>query len=339
MPITPESVLQDLKNNKYSPVYFLQGDESFYIDQISDFIEKNALSEAEKGFNQTIMYGKDCQMNTVLTNARRFPMMAERQVVIVKEAQEIQDLGKDHGQKLLLDYIQTPLPSTILVFCHKYKTIDKRKALGKSLDKFCVLVESKKLYDNQVPTWINGYIKSKGYSIDTKATQMLSDFIGNDLERLSNEIDKVLINYKEKIELNGDIIQQHVGISKDFNVFELQNALQTKDVVKANRIINYFESNPKKNPIIPTIAMIYSFFSKLLVASSAKDKSQGNLAKVLKVNPYFVKDYLNAMHYYSLPKITTIIECIHEADLRSKGVGFSGNDGQILKELVFKITH
>lgn len=339
MPSTPESVLQDLKSNKYSPIYFLQGDESFYIDQISDYIEKNALGEAEKGFNQTVMYGKDCQMNMVLTNARRFPMMAERQVVIVKEAQEIQDIGKEDGQKLLLDYIQQPLPSTILVFCHKYKTIDKRKALGKSLDKFCILVESKKMYDNQVPSWISTYVKSKGNSIDNKATQMLTDFIGNDLERLSNEIDKVLINYKDKIELNGEIIQKHVGISKDYNVFELQKALQIKDVVKANRIINYFAANPKKNPIIPTIAMIYSFFSKLLITVHAKDKSQGNLASVLKVNPYFVKDYLNAMHYYPLTKIVTIIEHIHEADLRSKGVGFSGNEGQILKELVFKIAH
>lgn len=339
MPSTPDSVLQDLKSNKYSPVYFLQGDESFYIDQISDYIEENALGEAEKGFNQTVMYGKDCQMNTVLTNARRFPMMAERQVVIVKEAQEIQDIGKEQGQKLLLDYLQQPLPSTILVFCHKYKTIDKRKALGKSLDKFCVLVESKKMYDNQVPAWISGYVKSKGFGIDNKATQMLADFIGNDLERLSNEIDKVLINYKEKIELNGEIIQKHVGISKDYNVFELQKALQTKDIVKANRIINYFAANPKKNPIIPTIAMIYSFFSKLLIAAHAKDKSQGNLAKVLKVNPYFIKDYLNAMHYYPLTKIALIIGYIHEADLRSKGVEFNGPEGQILKELVFKITH
>lgn len=339
MPATPESVLQDLKNNKYAPVYFLQGDESFYIDQISDYIEINALGEAEKGFNQTIMYGKDHQMNGILTNARRFPMMAERQVVIVKEAQETQDIGKEQGQKLLLDYIKQPLPSTILVFCHKYKTIDKRKALGKSLGKYSVLVESKKMYDNQVPVWISGYVKNKGYSIDNKATQMLADFIGNDLERLSNEIDKVLINYPDKIELNGEIIQKHVGISKDYNVFELQKALQVKDVLKANRIINYFEANPKKNPIIPTIAMIYSFFSKLLMTRHAKDKSQANLAKVLKVNPYFVKDYLNATQYYPLPKLVGIIAAINEADLRSKGVNFSGGEGQILKELVFKILH
>ena len=339
MPVTPESVLQDLKNNKYAPVYFLQGDEPFYIDQISDFIENNALSEAERGFNQTIMYGKDFPMNAVLTNARRFPMMSERQVVIVKEAQEIQDIGKEQGQKLLLDYIQQPLPSTILVFAHKYKTIDKRKALGKALDKFCVLVETKKLYDNQVPEWVLKYIKGKGYGIDMKAVQMLADFIGNDLERLSNEIDKVLINYPNKIELSPEIIQKHVGISKDYNVFELQKALQTRDVVKANRIINYFEANPKKNPIIPIIAMIYSFFSKLLMTAHAKDKSQANLARVLKVNPYFVKDYVAAAHQYPLPKIVNAIAAIKEADLRSKGVNFGGSEGQILKELVFKILH
>lgn len=339
MPATPESVLSDLKNNKYAPVYFLQGDESFYIDQIADYVENNALNETERGFNQTVMYGKDCQMNMVLTNAKRYPMMAERQVVIVKEAQEIQDINKEEGQKLLLDYIQQPLPSTILVFCHKYKAMDKRKALSKSLDKFTVLVESKKMYDNQLPAWIDKYVKSKGYGIDAKATQMLADYIGNDLERLSNEIDKVLINYKEKIILTPEIIQEHVGISKDYNVFELQKALQVKDVLKANQIVNYFEANPRKNPIIPIIAMLYSFYSKLLLVHSAKDRSQGNMASLLKVSPYFVKDYLMAGRSYNLMQTVNIIHQIKEADLRSKGVGFSGTEGQILKELVFKILH
>ena len=339
MPASPESVLSDLKNNKYAPVYFLQGDEPFYIDQIADYVENNALSEAERGFNQTVMYGKDCQMNMILTNAKRYPMMAERQVVIVKEAQEIQDINKEEGQKLLLDYIQQPLPSTILVICHKYKSLDKRKALGKSLDKYTVLVDTKKMYDNQLPTWVEQYVKSKGYGIEVKATQMLADYIGNDLERLSNEIQKVLINYKDKINLTPEIIQKHVGISKDYNVFELQKALQVKDVVKANQIVNYFEANPKKNPIIPIIAMLYSFFSKLMMVHGSKDKTQGAIASLLKVNPFFVKDYLMACNNYNLLRTVNIIHYIKEADLRSKGVGFSGTEGQILKELVFKILH
>jgi len=339
MASTPESVLKDLKNNQYAPVYFLQGNESFYIDQISDYIEKNALDEASKGFNQTVMYGKDCEMNTVLTNARRFPMMSEKQVVIVKEAQEISDLGKEQGDKLLLDYVQHPLPSTILVFCHKYKSIDKRKSIYKALEKHCVLVETKKMYDNQLPAWIQSYVVSKGQSINVKATQMLADFIGNDLERMSNEIDKLLINFKEKIEIDGAIIQKHVGISKDYNVFELQNALQLRDVVKANKIINYFAANPKKNPVIPTIAMIYSFFSKLLLVHHSKDKSQSTLSKILKINPYFTKDYLGAAHNYSLLKTVLIIDAISQADLRSKGVDFNGSEDQILKELIYKILH
>jgi len=339
MPVAPESVMRDLKNGQYAPIYFLQGEESFYIDQISDYVETHVLDEAQKGFNQVVMYGKDHQVNAVITNARRFPMMSERQVVIVKEAQNLQDLNKEEGQKLLLDYIQNPLPSTILVICHKYKSIDKRKALGKKLDKHTVLIDAKKLYDNQVPDWVSGYVKSKGFTIEPKGTQMFADYIGNDLERLSNEIDKVLINFEEKVSITPDIIQKFVGISKEYNVFELQKALQNRDVLKANRIINYFASNPKKNPIIPIIAMLFSFYSKLLTAHTAKDKSQSGLASVLKVNPYFVKDYLTALRAYSLNQVVNNIHHIKEADLRSKGVGFSGSESDILKELIFKLIH
>jgi len=339
MALTPEAVLKDLKNGQYAPVYFLQGEEPFYIDQISNYIEEHALEAGQKGFNQVVMYGKDHAVNAVVTNARRFPMMSERQVVIVKEAQNISDLNKESGQKLLLDYIQNPLPSTILVICHKYKSIDKRKALGKQLDKHTVLVSTKKLYDNQVADWVSGYVQSKGFSIDPKGTQMFADYIGTDLERLSNEIDKVLINFEEKVTINADIIQKYVGISKAYNVFELQKALQNKDVLKANRIINYFAANPKKNPIIPIVAMLYGFYSKLLLVHTAKDKSQGSLASVLRVNPFFVKDYLMAVRVYNLSQTINCIHHIKEADLRSKGVGFSHAEGELLKELVFKLLH
>lgn len=340
MAVTPESVLKDLKSKKYAPVYFLQGDETYYIDMISGYIEKHVLTEGEKGFNQTILYGRDVAMNVVLTNARRFPMMSEKQVVIVKEAQAITDINKEAGQKLLTDYIQNPVPSTILVFCHKNKTLDKRKSLGKLIEKHAVAITTKKLYDNQVPAWVESYLKSKGFGANAKAVQMLADSIGNDLERLANEIDKMLINFKEKVQIDEAIVQRYVGISKDYNVFELQKALMTKDVIKANKIVNYFEANAKKNPIIPIVAILFSFYSKLLMAFHAKDKSERNLASVLKVSPYFVKDYIYAMKNYSPGQIVNNIHHIKQADLKSKGVdNISATDGQILKELVFKLLH
>lgn len=340
MAVTPESVLSDLKSKKYAPVYFLQGEETYYIDKITNYIENNVLTESEKGFNQTIVYGRDAAMNVVLTNAKRFPMMSERQVVIVKEAQSIPDINKETGQKLLVDYLQNPVPSTILVFCYKNKTLDKRKVLGKTIEKYAVTVTTKKLYDNQVPAWVEQYMKSTGFTATPKAIQMLADSIGNDLERLANEIDKMLINFKEKVQIDEVIVQRYVGISKDYNVFELQKALISKDVVKANKIVNYFEANSKKNPIIPIIAILFSFYSKLLVAVHAKDKSERNLAAALKVSPYFVKDYLFALRNYTPVQVINNIHYIKEADLKSKGVdNISATDGQLLKELVFKLLH
>jgi len=337
---TPEKVLGELKEGKYAPVYFLQGEETYYIDLISDYIEDNVLSETEKGFNETIMYGKDVSMSDVLTNAKRFPMMSERQVVIVKEAQQVNDLNKEQGQKLLIDYLKNPVGSTILVFCHKNKSLDKRKALGKIIDKHAVTVTTKKLYDNQVPAWIDQYLKSKSFSATPKAVQMLAESIGNNLERLSNEIDKILINFKEKVQVDEHMVQKYVGISKDYNVFELQKALMQKDVMKANKIVNYFEANARKNPIIPIIAILYSFYSKLLMVYGTKDRSERNLASVLRVSPYFVKDYMTAARYYDLAQVVSNIHHIKEADLKSKGVNnVSTGDGQLLRELVFKLIH
>lgn len=340
MAVTAESILSDLRNKKFAPVYFLQGEETFYIDQISDYIENNVLSEAEKGFNQTILYGRDAPMNVVLTNAKRFPMMAERQVVMVKEAQNIPDINKEVGQKILCDYLENPVASTILVFCHKNKTLDKRKALGKIVEKRAIALTTKKLYDNQVPAWVEGYLRSKGFSATHKAVQMLSDSIGANLERLANEIDKILINYKEPVQIDEQVVQKYVGISKDYNVFELQKALTTKDVFKANQIVNYFEANPKKNPLLPVIAILFSFYSKLLVAHHSKDKSERNLASQLRVSPFFVKDYLTALRHYSLAKVIENIHLIQQADLHSKGVdNTSTSEGQLLKELIFRLMH
>lgn len=340
MAVSPEKVLQELKNNQYAPVYFLQGDEPYYIDLIADHIEANCLTESEKGFNQTILYGKDAPMNVVLNNARRFPMMSERQVVIVKEAQEIPDLGKEAGDRMLEAYLKSPLPSTVLVFCHKYKTLDGRKSLGKMMDKSAVLVTTKKLYDNQIPEWVENYFRQKGFKINPRAASIIAESIGNDLSRLANETDKLLINIAKGTEVNEEMIEKYVGISREYNVFELQKALIQKDIVKANKIVNYFESNPKNNPIIPIITVLFGFFSKLILVHTAENKSEATLVKLLQVNPYFVKDYTKAASTYPIQKVIHIIGYLREADLRSKGVdNATTTEGQILKELIFKILH
>jgi len=340
---SPEAVLKSLRNQEYAPVYFLQGEEPFYIDQIADYIENNALKESERGFNQMVMYGKDVDVSAVLNNAKRYPMMSERQVVIVREAQDISDLNNKNGQTQMEAYLKNPMPSTILVLCYKYKTFDKRKALGKLLEKHAILVESKKIYDNQLPQWIARYVKDKGFDIEDKAVQMLADYIGNNLERLTNEIEKVLINYKqgdEEGKMSPAAIQKYIGISKEYNVFELQKALAVKDVLKANQILKYFESNQKANPIIPVIALLFTFFTKLLLVHEASDKSERGLAAVLKINPFFAREYRIASVNYPLPKVIRNIHYLRLADQYAKGIdNQGGSDAQILKELLFKLMH
>jgi len=332
-------IVKSLKAGQYATCYFLHGEEPYYIDLISDIIEKNALDEAAKGFNQIILYGKDVKMSDVLNNAKRYPMMSDRQVVIVKEAQNILDLGKEVGDKQLMNYLENPLPSTILVFCHKHKKLDKRKILYKTLEKHALVLTSNKLYDNQVPDWIRDYFAQKEYKITDKGVFMLSEYIGNNLERLANEIDKMLINFKEKVLIDDHIIQKYVGISKEYNAFELQKAVVLREITKANKIITYFEANPKNNPVIPIISILYNFFSKLLIVHSTNDKSDNNIAAVLNVNRFFVKDYLVAARNYPSQKVVSIIHDLSYADLQSKGVNANLPDGQILKELVFKIMH
>lgn len=340
MAYSPEDVLKDLKNNKYAPVYFLQGDEPFYIDLIADYIEEHSLLEHEKGFNLMVMYGKDIEVSSVLTNARRFPMMAERQVVIIKEAQDIPDLNKEEQQKLLENYIKNPLPSTILVFCHKYKTIDGRKSLAQTLSKFAVLVNSTKLKDYQLPDWISRFVKDKGFAIQNNAVLLLSEYIGNNLERMSNEIDKIIINLQDKKEIDLDAVQKYVGISKEYNIFELQKALAVKDVLKANQIVNYFDANPKNNPVIPVIAFLFSYFNKLLLIHQEKDKSERRISEVLKIPPFIAKEFTIAVRNYPVIKVIQAIGHIKHADLQSKGIeGGAITEGQILKELIFKILH
>ncbi len=337
---TAESVLKDLQKNKYAPVYFLQGEESYYIDIIVNYIEKHALSETDKGFNQVVMYGKDATIGSIITNARRFPMMAERQVIIVKEAQEIADFGKEASLSILEKYLQNPLPSTILVFAHKHKTLDGRKAIAKTIEKFAVLVTTRKLYDNQVQAWVETYVADRGCTIQPRASQMLADYIGNNLERMANEIEKVLLNFDGKAEIDPAIVQKFVGISKEYNVFELQKALMVRDVLKANQIVNYFEANTKSNPVIPVIAFLFSFFSKVLALQMARNLTEKELMDQLGIRPFAMKEYKLAARNFNAQQMVNNIHHLRTADLQSKGVENAGmEEGQILKELVFKLLH
>lgn len=331
-------ILSDLKAKKYAPVYFLQGEESYFIDVISDYIEKNVLAEAEKGFNQVVVYGKDVNMATILTHARRFPMMAERQVVIVKEAQDIQDINNETGGKLLLNYLQNSVPSTVLVFAHKNKSLDKRKELGKNIEKLALAVTTKKLYDNQLPEFVNAYAAQQGVAIDDRAVQVFCEYIGNDLNRLANEFDKLIIGGVPAGGLTAEHVMMQVGISKEYNIFELQRAVVSRNTLQANRIVNYFEKNTKKNPVIPIVAFLFSFFSKLLAASQAGDKSDKGLVSVLKISPYAARDYSQALRIFPQDKIMHNISFLKEADLKLKGVDSgSADEGQILRELVYKL--
>src|SRR6056297_415240 len=331
-----EQIIADLKNKIYKPIYFLFGDESYFIDLISKYIQNNVLTESEKAFNQTILYGKDTDIHTVINAAKRFPMMANHQVVIVKEAQEIKDIDS------LVHYATTPLESTILVINYKYKTLDKRKKLYKVIHENAVVFESRKLYDNQIPAWINSYIQTKNKTIDPNAGMLLNEYLGNNLNKIANELDKLIITLPEnEVKITTAHIERNIGISKDYNNFELHKALTQKNVLKANRIVNYFAHNPKDNPITLTLTSIYMFYSKVLAYHFIKNKrDRRSVASTLKVNPFFIGEYETAARQYNPKKIVEIIELLREYDLRSKGYNnVSTSHGELLKELVYKILH
>ena len=328
-------VIADLKNKKYSPVYFFEGEEPFFMDRISDYILENVLTEDEKGFNQTILYGKDLSLDSIMTAAKRFPMMAERQVVVIREAQNIKNIED------LSHYVEKPMRSTILVFNYKYKTIDKRKKLYKALQKNGVYLESKPLYENKIPAWISEYLKEKNLGIDPRAAQMITDFVGSDLQRIVNELEKVTISLVPGTSIMPEDVEKNIGISKEFNTFELQNALGNKDILKSNRIINYFIDNEKLHPLTVIIGMLVTYFRKLLIYHSIENKNDRTVvAQKLGVNPFFINDYASAARNYSLDKAVLIISMMREYDLRSKGArGGTTSNGDLLKELVFKILH
>jgi DNA polymerase-3 subunit delta len=328
-------ILRDLKNKIYKPVYFLMGEEPYYIDVITDYIATNVLTDSEKEFNQVVMYGKDTTALNVINAAKRFPMMSQYQVVIVKEAQTLDKIDDLHF------YVEKPLKSTILVLNYKYKSLDKRKKLYRDLTRNGVVFDSVRLYDDKIPGWISSYLKSKNLSIDLKACSLITDYLGNDLSRIANELDKLIITLGPGITtINSDHIERNIGISKEYNNFELQKALSQKNIMKANRIINYFDKNQKLIPISFTFSSLYHFFSKVLLYHTLEDKSTKNAASVMKVNPYFVDEYRLAAKNYNPAKVVSVISLLREYDLKSKGFGNATfTPGSILKELVYKILH
>ena len=332
--MTFEEILSNLQKKIYHPIYFLMGEETYFIDKISDYITENVLTDAEKGFNQTILYGKDVEPSTIIANARRFPMMSNYQVIIVREAQNIKKIEE------LESYAKNPLNSTILVINYKYKTLDKRKTFPKLIDQKGILFESKKIYENQLPTWITSYLKNYQYTITPQAAAMLSEYLGTDLGKVVNELDKLIISLPKGSQINPDHIEKNIGISKEFNVYELQNALGEKDLLKANRIINYFGANPSSNPIPVVISSLFSYFSKILNYHFLEDKSQNNVASVLQVHPFFVKTYVTAAKSYNIKKLVEIISILREYDMKSKGWGnVSASPADLQRELIYRILH
>ena len=325
-------IIADLKNGIIKPIYFLSGEESYFIDVVSDYIEENVLSEEEKGFNQTVLYGRDVKYDEIISDCKRYPMMAEKQVIIVKEAQDIKG-----DMDILEKYLENPTPTTVLVICYKYKTVDKRKRIAKLIKEKGVLLESKKLYDNQVLTWMRTELQGRGYKIEPKAAAVLGEFLGTDLSKISNELGKLEIILPKGSTITAANIEENIGFSKDFNVFELRNAIGERNEFKAYQIVNNFAQNPKENPLPKTLPQIFSFFIQLMKYHGTKDKNPKNVASLLGIHPYFMKDYDIAIKNYSMKKVSQVLNSIREIDVKSKGVGASMTQADLYKELLIKI--
>jgi DNA polymerase-3 subunit delta len=326
-------IVNNIKSGNLKPIYFLMGEESYYIDKLSDYIEENVLSEDEKGFNQTVLYGRDVSIEDIVSTAKRYPMMAERQVVIVKEAQ---DLSRTIDK--LESYIENPMLSTVLVFCYKYKTLDKRKKMTKMMDKVGVVFESKKLYENQVGDWIKRVLAGKNYTIEPKANAMLVEFLGTDLSKINNELEKLQIILPKGSLITAKHIEENIGFSKDFNVFELRKAIGERNQLKAYTIADNFAQNPKDNPIVVTTSLVFSFFVQLLKYHGLKDRNPKNVAAVLGVNPFFLKDYDTALRNYPMRKVSQIVAALRDVDVKSKGVGANAlPQSDLLREMLYKI--
>ncbi len=326
-------IVNDIKAGNISPVYFLMGEEPYYIDRLAEYIDENVLSEEEKGFNQTVFYGRDVSMEDIISTCKRYPMMAERQVVIVKEAQELtRTIDK------LESYAENPTPTTVLVLCYKYKTLDKRKKVTKLLEKNGLVYESKKLYENQVGDWIKRTLSAKEYGIEPKAAAMLVEFLGTDLSKINNELEKLQIILPKGSAITPKIIEENIGFSKDFNNFELIKALGDHNQFKAYQIAQYFADNPKDNPMVVTTSQVFRYFTQLLQYHGLKDRSPKNVAAVLRISPYFVNDYTHAIKNYPMKKVSGIVAALRDIDVKSKGVGANNlPQADLLKEMLVKI--
>lgn len=332
-----DDLLKQLKKKEYQSVYFLHGKESYYIDQVTEYVEQHVLNESEKAFNFTVCYGKDTEHLAVVDAARRYPMMAPRQVVIVKEAQEMRSLAKLEG------YLQQPTETTLLLICYKHKKFNFNSKFGKLLKKKAVVMESKPLYDNQVGSWIGSYLRRRKLSIKPAAAELIAEYLGTDLSKVANELDKLAINLPTGAEVDEKAIEANIGISKDYNVFELQRAIGLRDVVKATRIVNYLAANPKKMPLPMLIGSLYNYFSKLYVYHAVKQRPEQDILTAMQLrSSYFLKEYRAAAKHFPPNRTERAITLLREYDLMSKGVGYSNTGkppGSLTQELVWRIMH
>lgn len=327
-----EKIIIDWKKGKFKPVYWFEGEEEYFIDKAIDYAEHNILNESESSFNLSVFYGKDANWADIINACRRYPMFAERQVVVLKEAQQMREVEK------LEAYIENPLDSTVFVVSYKEKKLDARKKFAKLIKEKGVLLTTKKIYDSQLPEWTQELLQEKGLTIIQKGLALLIDHIGNDLTRIENEIDKLSVNLGKRKNITEDDIEKYIGVSKDYNVFELQSALAAKDLARSIRIIQYFETNPKAVPIQLILPSLYSFFSKVFMVFGAGTADEKEIAAAIGVNPYFMKDYLEAAKLYTYPGIEKALLVLHHYNLKSVGIGNAGaGDGSLLKEMVVKM--
>ncbi len=331
--MSAEKIISDWKKKLFKPVYWLEGEEDYFIDQVVHYAEHNILTEAEAGFNLTVFYGKDANWADITNACRRYPMFSERQVVLLKEGQQMRDIDK------LEAYIQNPLPSTIFVVSYKEKKVDGRTSLARTLKKNAEVFTTKKLYENHLQDWTNTLVQSKGFTIDPKALALVVDHIGNDLSRISNEVEKLSVNLGKRTHISADDIETYVGISKEYNPFELQSAIARRDLGRAMQIIQYFEANPKAAPIQLVLPTLYNLFQKSFMYFGVSSKDEKTVAAALGVTPYFVKDYINAAKTYGYEGTESALLLLHHYNLRSIGIHDAGtSDASLLKEMVVKIV-
>jgi DNA polymerase-3 subunit delta len=341
--MTAQDIIKDLKARKFKPIYLLHGEEPYYIDQVINYVEDHLLTDMEKGFNQTVLYGKDTDMATILNAAKRYPMMSDYQVIIVKEAQDLKWAKETEGSgkevEYILSYFEKPLTSTILILGYKYANFDKRKKIFKAISKSGLVFQSDLVRDYKLAQWIEDLVTEKGYRIAPQAAALMAEYLGADLSKIANEVDKLLLNITKAVTIDTELVQKNIGISKEYNVFELQKALASRNALKCNQIINYFADNPKSNPMVMVLANLNAYFSKVLKYHYLVNKNDA--AKELGVNPFFIKDYELAARNYNINKSFDVISLLREYDLKSKGVDSTGNttDGELLKELLFKMIH